>query len=100
MKVGKRLLEVNGQSMLGATHQEAVRALRQAGHKMQVMVCNGYTMGTDSPSLSKSMSSLDREDDEYLRIQQVNLSLSTGAGNDNSNSSFVCCCINNYTGLV
>ena len=57
--------------MLGATHQEAVRALRSAGDKIQIMVCTGWASGTDSPGLSKSMSSLDREDDEYLRIQQV-----------------------------
>ena len=57
--------------MLGATHQEAVRALRSAGDRIQIMVCTGWASGTDSPGLSKSMSSLDREDDEYLRIQQV-----------------------------
>lgn len=64
-------MEVNGQSMLGATHQEAVRALRKAGNSIQIMVCYGYVSGTESPALSKSMSSLDREDDDYLRIQQV-----------------------------
>ena len=57
--------------MLGATHQEAVRALRQAGNRVQIMVCDGYNLGLESATLSKSMSSLDREDDEYIRIQQV-----------------------------
>ncbi|XP_067927883.1 protein scribble homolog isoform X2 [Watersipora subatra] len=72
LEVGKRILEVNGQSMLGATHQEAVRALRQAGNRVQIMVCDGYNLGLESATLSKSMSSLDREDDEYIRIQQEN----------------------------
>lgn len=57
--------------MLGATHNEAVRALRKAGNRIQIMVCDGFLHGTDSPPLSKSVSSLDREDDDYIRIQQV-----------------------------
>ena len=71
--VGDRLLEVNSQSMLGATHQEAVRALRQSGHQIQIMVCHGWTTADRySPTaLSKSISSLDREDEDYIRMQQV-----------------------------
>ena len=71
--------------MLGATHQEAVRALRSAGDKIQIMVCTGWASGTDSPGLSKSMSSLDREDDEYLRIQQVCLK----SGGENKTTRYV-----------
>lgn len=36
-----RILEVNGTSLLGATHQEAVNALRSAGQKIHLTVCKG-----------------------------------------------------------
>ncbi|XP_072175849.1 uncharacterized protein [Diadema setosum] len=42
LKVGQRLLEVNGQSMLGARHREAVMALRGCGDHLSVLVCDGY----------------------------------------------------------
>ena len=39
--VGQRIIEVNGQSLLGATHAEAVGALRNAGNSIQVSTtCN------------------------------------------------------------
>ncbi len=40
--VGQRILEVNGTSLLGATHTEAVKALRNAPEKLYVIVCDGY----------------------------------------------------------
>lgn len=82
-----RILEVNGVSLLGATHQEAVNALRAAGNEIQIIVCKGYdksslihsigstgALGGSNNSrfgsrtsetgseLSHSVSSLDRED--------------------------------------
>lgn len=42
LKVGQRLLEVNGVSLLGASHQEAVDALRAAGNSLYLVVCKGY----------------------------------------------------------
>ncbi|KAJ0177817.1 hypothetical protein K1T71_006690 [Dendrolimus kikuchii] len=81
LKVGMRLLEVNGVSLLGATHNEAVNALRSATHApLHLVVCHGYTRpdkyttGSESGtadtggSLSHSTSSLDR--DEPLHQQQ------------------------------
>lgn len=39
-----RLLEVNGVSLLGATHNEAVNALRSATNApLHLVVCYGYT---------------------------------------------------------
>lgn len=39
-----RLLEVNGVSLLGATHNEAVNALRSATHApLHLIVCHGYS---------------------------------------------------------
>lgn len=48
-----RILEVNGISLLGATHQEAVNALRAAGNQLQIVVCKGY----DKSSLIHSIGS-------------------------------------------
>lgn len=36
-----RLLEVNGTSLLGASHQEAVNVLRNAGNEITLVVCKG-----------------------------------------------------------
>ena len=41
-QVGQRIIEVNGQSLLGATHQEAVNILRNAGDEIKLLVCNGF----------------------------------------------------------
>ncbi|CAH0673998.1 unnamed protein product [Spodoptera exigua] len=75
LKVGMRLLEVNGVSLLGATHNEAVNALRSATNApLHLVVCYGYTRpekittGSESGtadtggSLSHSTSSLDRDE--------------------------------------
>lgn len=40
--VGQRIIEVNGQSLLGATHQEAVAILRNAGDEITLLVCDGF----------------------------------------------------------
>lgn len=40
--MGQRIIEVNGQSLLGATHQEAVNILRNAGDKIKLSVCDGF----------------------------------------------------------
>jgi len=37
-----RILEVNNTSLLGATHVDAVRALRTAGDNLSLIVCDGY----------------------------------------------------------
>lgn len=38
-----RLLEVNGASLLGASHTEAVNVLRKGGFgPLHLIVCNGY----------------------------------------------------------
>lgn len=90
-----RILEVNGTSLLGATHQEAVNALRAAANDLQIVVCKGYDKSSLIHSIgsgggmstgynnrlgsrasetgsefSQSMSSLDRDDDD-VAMQQV-----------------------------
>lgn len=42
LRVGMRILEVNGASLLGATHQEAVNSLRASGNELHLVVCKGY----------------------------------------------------------
>ncbi|XP_013173855.1 PREDICTED: protein lap4-like isoform X4 [Papilio xuthus] len=83
LKVGMRLLEVNGASLLGATHGEAVNSLRAATQApLHLVICHGYTRpekyttGSESGtadtggSLSHSTSSLDREDGLHQQQQE------------------------------
>ena len=42
LKAGQRVLEVNGTSLLGATHLIAVRALRNNPMEVSLLVCDGY----------------------------------------------------------
>ncbi|XP_012226059.2 protein lap4 isoform X3 [Linepithema humile] len=98
LKVGMRLLEVNGTSLLGATHQEAVNILRCSGNTIALVVCKGYDKSEVEPiltlsedkdpkevkathelkdpaadgtkSLSQSVSSLDRDDEEAAILRQ------------------------------
>lgn len=51
LNVGHRLLEVNGQSLLGCTHAEAVKTLRIATEDVSFLVCHGYDSdGTIDPN--------------------------------------------------
>ncbi|XP_071569390.1 protein lap4 isoform X6 [Temnothorax nylanderi] len=95
LRVGMRLLEVNGTSLLGATHQEAVNILRCSGNTITLVVCKGYDKSDvesiltlsdnkgvkgshetrdpttdDTKSLSQSVSSLDRDDEEAAILRQ------------------------------
>ncbi|XP_019697619.1 protein lap4 isoform X3 [Harpegnathos saltator] len=98
LKVGMRLLEVNGTSLLGATHQEAVNILRCSGNTITLVVCKGYDKSEIEPilslsdsrdlketkiphelkdstadgtkSLSQSVSSLDRDDETTATIRE------------------------------
>ena len=77
-----RIVQVCGTSLLGATHAEAVRALRSVGDKRIIMICDGYDPSlveeTGSPtspmsdsSRHDSISSIDREDEDTDLIQKV-----------------------------
>ncbi|KAJ9582199.1 hypothetical protein L9F63_003465, partial [Diploptera punctata] len=82
LKVGMRLLEVNGVSLLGASHQEAVNVLRSSGNEIVLVVCKGYDkaevdrlmaegkLTKESKSVSQSVSSLDRDDEDTATIRQ------------------------------
>lgn len=88
LKVGMRILEVNGQSLLGATHQEAVESLRLSANRLNMVVCKGYeksdlihgmisggsrlgSRASETGSeMSQSVSSLDREDFDNSTVIQ------------------------------
>lgn len=42
LKVGHRILEVNGISLLGSSHLDAVKALRSSPDRISITVCQGY----------------------------------------------------------
>ena len=83
LKIGQRILEVNGTSLIGVNHQEAVRALRSVTDKMIIMVCDGEDptspdlQSPDSPNASvtprmrdSSVSSIDKDDDDHMIIRK------------------------------
>jgi protein scribble len=73
LHVGQRILEVNGQSLLGCSHQEAVDALRSVTDVLAISVCDGFdpsllqTIESGSPAATRasmrfnSDSSIDRD---------------------------------------
>ena len=48
MIVGQRIIEVNGKSLLGATHAEAVEALRSSGDSIHLLLCDGWNNQTQA----------------------------------------------------
>ncbi|XP_044262612.1 protein lap4-like isoform X3 [Tribolium madens] len=85
LRTGMRLIEVNGKSLLGATHQEAVNTLRACGNIIKLVVCKGYdksevdkaiaegklTRGGSVSSRSQSVSSLDVPDEDVQHEQNI-----------------------------
>ncbi|CAD5114287.1 DgyrCDS3429 [Dimorphilus gyrociliatus] len=84
LKIGQRILEVNDIGLLGATHQDAVKAIRSCTTQLSLVVCDGYEP-TEAPLTPRtpsgfrsfshrveSISSLDRELDDW-RNSNVNL---------------------------
>ena len=61
--VGQRIIEVNDASLLGASHAEAVSALREAGSLIKLLVCDGWNDPT-GPPLFPELSSNGHHDDE------------------------------------
>ena len=42
--MGHRILEVNGISLLGSSHLDAVKALRSSPERISITVCQGYDL--------------------------------------------------------
>ena len=75
LQVGQRIIEVNGQSLLGASHNEAVTALRNAGDSIHLLVCDAWNepIGEQHPAIQNGNGSQELqedEDDESLHHQQ------------------------------
>ena len=82
LKVGMRILEVNGQSLLGATHQEAVDSLRLSANRLNLVVCKGYDKsdlihGMISSGTGSRLSSRASETGSELSLDQDELENST-----------------------
>lgn len=92
LRVGMRLIEVNGRSLLGATHQEAVNTLRSCGDTIHLVVCKGYdraevdkavaegrlTRGGSVSSRSQSVSSLDVPDEDSQQVSEIISAINSG----------------------
>ena len=66
--VGQRIIEVNDASLLGASHSEAVSALREAGDLIKLLVCDGFNEPTTPPS--NGTDSADHADEEEEEKEQ------------------------------
>lgn len=49
LKVGQRILEVNGQSLVGASHVTAVRIMKDVQEELVLVVCNGFDPSNEEP---------------------------------------------------
>ena len=88
--VGHRLIEVNGVSLLGAAHQEAVNLLRNVDGPFTMMVCNGWNQKiTQNILLGKaksmaggsqadSLCTVDRMDVEFFTKQGYTVEWTSG----------------------
>ncbi|XP_070507227.1 protein lap4 isoform X11 [Chironomus tepperi] len=91
LKVGMRILEVNGQSLLGATHQEAVESLRLSANRLNLVVCKGYDKsdlihGMISSGTGSRLSSRASETGSELSLDQDELENSTVIQNSHAES--------------
>ena len=50
LQVGQRILEVDNNSLLGASHVEAVHILRNTENTVRLLVCDGYGVRSNSKS--------------------------------------------------
>uniref|UniRef100_A0AC35TQY8 PDZ domain-containing protein n=1 Tax=Rhabditophanes sp. KR3021 TaxID=114890 RepID=A0AC35TQY8_9BILA len=58
---GVRILEVNDDSLLGCTQVQAAEYLKKAGHRIRLLICQGYTKSTTptpEPQISPSTNTL------------------------------------------
>ena len=55
LEVGQRIIEVNGQSLLGATHSEATDALRNSGNTIHLLVCDAWNESAAPSAIQKGL---------------------------------------------
>ena len=49
LQVGQRILEVNGHSLMGASHVTAVRIMKDVQEELVLVVCNGFDPSNEKP---------------------------------------------------
>ena len=69
--VGQRIIEVNGQSLLGATHAEAVKAMRESGNSIHLIVCDGYNKPLNNAAALQNGGSGDQADQVDHTTEEV-----------------------------
>ena len=67
---------MNGSSLLGATHNEAVRAIKSVATELKLLVCDGFDvtssqLGDNQSKFNASTSSIDRESEETRIAMKV-----------------------------
>merc|ERR1719266_2272313 len=89
IKVGQRIIEVNGQSLLGATHAEAVNILRQAGNTIKLLVCDGFNPSppSDNPDPILGPTSFQAAVTNEVKTRQDELNSSSSSGEADPNNS-------------
>jgi len=80
--VGNDVYQVNGQSLLGCSHQDAVNALRSVGTQLAISVCDGF-----DPSV---LSSLEGGSPTSNRNSVIRYNSQSSVDRD---SSDVCVCV-------
>ena len=68
--VGQRIIEVNGQNLLGAEHLEAVNTMRSVGDELNILVCDGYNNITDSGDKRASVASIDNAEGVKEKVRK------------------------------
>merc|ERR1719225_2262232 len=89
IKVGQRIIEVNGQSLLGATHTEAVNILRNAGNTIKLLVCDGFNPSPpeDNPDPILGPTSFQAAVTNEVKTRQDELNSSSSSGEADPNNS-------------
>ena len=83
LRIGQRILEVNGTSLLGATHLIAVRALRNNPMEVSLLICDGY----DPREVMRR-----KMEQEKLSASNVSATMDTSSLSSEGKSTCSCTC--------
>ena len=68
--VGQRIIEVNGQNLLGAEHLEAVNTMRSVGDELNILVCDGYNNISSAGDKRASVASIDNAEGVKEKVRK------------------------------
>ena len=80
------LSQVNGQSLLGTTQQEAAQLLQSAGNAISLLVCDGFDVAQLKPETPAKTPSLQRGESETLLTPGLNNTFSTSSSSSTSSA--------------